>query len=89
MNLSTTRPVILVLVCVFAGLLLIALGELFLAVRENTMNMRRTLAEQHRTSRYDYGGLHVVGWLHVGLGALLFGVGTFAFLFFPIKPIFR
>jgi hypothetical protein len=74
---ATYGPIISGLVVILGGLSVIALGELFLAVRENTLNNRAAIPEDLRFSHYDYGALHVVGWVNVASGLLFILAGIF------------
>ena len=82
---STYGPFLSGVLFVLSGLSVIALGELFIAVRENTLNNRMALLEERRFSHYDYGGLHVVGWINVVVGFLLVLLGVFQ----VFSPLFR
>lgn len=75
------HPIIQGVLVVFIGVGLSAYGELTLAVREIALNSRVSLPEGTRQlSRYDYGGLVVVGWLAILGGATLVLVGLFVIL---------
>lgn len=75
---STAGYVVLVLI-VGAGVM--GGGELLLAIREMALNSRFSLPEGTRQmSRYDYGGMVVVGWFAVVIGAVVIVGGLFVIL---------
>ncbi len=79
-QLSTTAAGILL---ILVALGVIGLGEVFLALREMTLTLRARQPDTYSKSRYDYGGLHVVGWANVALGLLGIVFGAFL-LFWPM-----
>lgn len=75
---STAGQVVLVLI-VGAGVM--GGGECLLAIREMALNSRFSLPEGTRQmSRYDYGGMVVVGWFAVIIGAVVIVGGLFVIL---------
>ena len=51
-------------------MVLIGIGDLFLAVREMTLNSRDSVNTDARWLKHDYTGLRIAGWLIIVSGVL-------------------